>query len=368
MDIESYYEYENLRKQQRAIENKIKYIKNQIGQDAIAELGINNYIANLLAEFKKPINEIIRGTNFDQIERIKDIIEYKLMGRAVTKYSDNVLEVMQSEAKKYQSIPLPSCWGFEDVKMYYKLLNVIGAASGAGKTNTMINLLYDSWQNNRLAVVFSLEMTKGQLWTKLASVHLNKKYGYKIGYDKMQEHIRNGDKDIKEFANEVRDKIIVVDSSRWSASQIISSYNFLIDKLHIDGQKVDQVYVDYLQRIQPEKYNKFNKLDALNETISLLTDKAKKSSSSWVILSQINRQTQKEGYKKRSEIALTSFQGSSNIEQDMALGLYLERRKDDEGEWLPEMQIFVVKNRFGRIMNKKLEFEPRSGSIIRVVK
>lgn len=248
--------------------------------------------------------------------------------------------------KFYSSTPYYELPGRLGVKLRLKLGNtlVIGARPGVGKTKTMANLIYEDLKELVPIVVFSLEQDQVDIWISIAQLWIKENYDISVSFWKMASIMNS-----KEYENirlafnawvEGRKSTVrIVDASGYSATDIVRSVEVVSQKLQA---KPEKVYVDYLQIINREQGFRGNSKESMDMTSKILTTKIKRMRSIGIFLSQLSRESSKEKRPSSSD-----FKESGAIEQDAGAAIILERPLDDNGKPSNDLEVWIVKDRYG---------------------
>jgi len=153
------------------LNSKKTQLINELDQEEI----INNpelseHYSNILSVWKDA-----KSGNFDSREEIA--ARMIAAGHAVKGYRNidfdaDLYDELKKESDRPPGIPLPTSWELDRIKFPRSLPSVIGAYSGVGKSRTILNLAYDAIINKRTCLLYSLEMTSGQLLACLCAIHL----------------------------------------------------------------------------------------------------------------------------------------------------------------------------------------------------
>lgn len=277
-------------------------------------------------------------------------------------FGNSFAELLTEEANRDIGIPLPLHWKLYDERedgrksgqifMKRGLPSLIGAFSGAGKTTFLLNLILDAIKQKRKSIFFSLEMTESQLAMNLYRIWMKESKGRTYDIETFSKQGKTPEEQLTfmEFQNFVQGHLTLVYCRGKSSSEIIELHDRFIQK-----NEVDQVFLDYLQIISPEKSSrvKDRRLQVI-ETMELLTDRIAETKSAWIISAQTNREGHKEGNQDHS-----NFQESASIEQNSGLAIVLKRRLE-EGSDKDILEVNVSKNRFGACRKKDLFIDRRS--------
>lgn len=233
-------------------------------------------------------------------------------------------------------------------------LIVIAARPGMGKTSLeccmAINsaILYD-----KHVVIFSLEMSKMQMWMRLISIEAE------IPSSKLRSAL--------------------LEEAEWQQMQSASE-KLSVDKIHIDDTpsigvfelrskcrrmksqgKLDMVLIDYLQLMTGSEKKKGNREQEISEISRSLKALAKELEVPVIAFSQLSRAVETRGGSKRPQ--LSDLRESGAIEQDADIVTFIYRPEyynileDEEGQSLRGIaELIFAKHRNGSLKTIKLKF------------
>lgn len=221
---------------------------------------------------------------------------------------------------------------------------VIAARPAMGKTTYALNLALLSAMSGATVVIFSLEMSKNQIWQKLISTIT------RISTTEMRKGLQDEDKPLifqaVEFLN---DKKIIIETGKNDMASIKSRARLLNSKYG-----VDLLVVDYLQLVQLPQSKGKSKNDVIEEIsrqFKLLAG-TEDCNCTNIILSQLNRSVEIRGGMKRPMIS--DLRSSGAIEQDadsvqlLYRPAYYDIFEDEHGHDVRNtLEIDIAKNRHG---------------------
>ncbi|MDH5561345.1 MAG: DnaB helicase C-terminal domain-containing protein [Deltaproteobacteria bacterium] len=297
---------------------------------------------------KKDIGKLI-DFNFRKLEALQNPAPAKIL----TPW-ESVLE----EANRPDGISFPDSWNLKGITMRPSLLTILGAYSGIGKSTTMLNIIRHLFVKGKKALVFSHEMTPGQLWARFAGIDMSMEGRGSHTIYEIFEFAKKQDDYLKSLIEEASKYITVIDSTGWTAGQITAEFENYI----LENDEPDMVAIDYLQIIRPdmESVPKDKRLQVMS-IMEELTGYAKKTSSVWLVVAQTNRDAAKREDGKAP--SLTAFQESAAIEQNAGLAITLGRAVSDGDTLSNTMNIRIAKNRFGRTGASDVNLDPVTGAI-----
>lgn len=243
---------------------------------------------------------------------------------------------------------------------------MVGAQPGAGKTTFGVNILIDSVERKEPTVFLSSEMPEGHLWIRYVQQKIMKETRRALGFFTMNEIIKRQDSFfmplVQEYLKEARKYVKIVNTSGCTAKQLVSVYDSVRETFK--GQEIDKVIYDYIQITRAEKDDRTNK-DMIDNAMLEIVLKAKTTNSLWIVLSQLNRDSQKadkDGKKKKP--TMQDLKESGALEQDSAVIFILEKERDWQGKYKEETTLHIVKNRYGTLATIELLTNNRTGYIL----
>lgn len=227
-------------------------------------------------------------------------------------------------------------------------LIVVGARTSIGKSAFMIELLLRLTQRGYKCALFSLEMTKSQIYYRMMANLLCHPL----------ESFRRGDfpahrmSELRAQKELIRN--IIVDDSRGISSEYIADSMRQIKR----NQGLDFVVVDYLQDIKEKGEHNDNGGSVLARVCRKLRKAAKDSDCAVMALSQVIRDVEKRPDKRPQASDLS---GSTGIETsaDVIAMLYREDYYNEECETKMKnmMEVNFVKQRNGKLGKVELFYD-----------
>lgn len=212
-------------------------------------------------------------------------------------------------------------------------LIVLAARPSVGKTAVMLHFAKAAAENGYNAGIFTLEMTKKELVSRLLFST------GRITPDTFYEGSVTWE-DFESAAGCIAGLPIVVNSTANRLSEIISR----MTALHNRG-KCDIALIDYLGLMKNESNGRIPLTQIIAENTSTLKATAKKLGIPIILLAQLNREAAKDGAPQ-----LYHLRDSGGIEQDADVVLMLEQTDLSNGDPLQpcDLKMWVRKNRHGK--------------------
>lgn len=241
----------------------------------------------------------------------------------------------------------------DEVQAFCPGLYVLGGTPGAGKTTFALQLLCQLAQQGERCLFFSYEMSKFELASKV--------------FARIYKQVENPQSelsavDVRLNAAGLNPKLeTLLTAYKIEPNELTKNLRFFqadynIDELlkraepFCDKSRNLTVCVDYLQLVKPTNETKFDKA-AIDEVIRKLKVFQRKTESTVIVISSLNRQSYKE------EFTLSSFKESGGIEYsaDYALALALNVAPDTDAQSflkissdpIRPLKLKIVKNRTG---------------------
>jgi replicative DNA helicase len=327
---------------------------------------INSYKARKLIELTANTRELI-GDDLSSIDSTITSLKDKLDLLSLTtnknsagKLSDSIKLAYENLQKRLQNPGLSGLsTGYESLDYITGGhsrgdLWTIAARPSMGKTALAINSLLRTTipvAGGHNALLFSLEMSKQTVIDRYLAVD--------TGIDLMDIRLGTVTEDRKEFIEESFVKF--KDLNLYLDCEFHLNPVYITDtiKKFYKTEKIDSVYIDYLQLAVERDGEAVHKIGQLTRTLKKL---AKDLDISICLLSQLNRQCELRDDKRP---ILSDLRQSGNIEEDSDVVAFLYR--DDyyyrDSSHKNMIEFIVRKNRNGPIGTVMLKFEPSSTRI-----
>lgn len=227
-------------------------------------------------------------------------------------------------------------------------LILLGGRTGLGKTSFALNIALNTALAGNSVAIFSLEMTKQQLFNRLLAIHSSiDGQSIHLGYlcDDDQNTVLNSTNALADLPIWISDEIATVDSMRHQLRKLIAS-----------SKKVDLVIIDYIRLIEPDKHTKRlnaeQQIRAISRALKLL---AKEFNIPVLVLCQLSREVEKRIDKQPQ---LSDLRDSGTLEEDADVVMLM--CTDNDASYTDNtimIDIIVAKNRKGPVGTTTLCFE-----------
>ena len=279
-----------------------------------------------------------------ELRQGKDTSALSHIGLSAAESFDRLRKLSGKDREKYLGIPT----GFSYLdKMLTGMgrsdLIILAARPGMGKTSFVLNIATNVAKRGLPVAVFSLEMTKEQLTSRIISAEAH------IDSQIMRSgNIQMDDWDnISRAVGEISDLPIYLDDT---SSVTVSDIKAKIRRLNQDPNRdnVGLVVIDYLQLMSSGKRNE-SRVQEISEITRNLKIMAKELNVPLICLSQLSRSAEK-GQGRDARPALSDLRDSGSIEQDADAVLFLYRDAYyDQEEDQTKAECIVAKNRHGEV-------------------
>ena len=230
-------------------------------------------------------------------------------------------------------------------------LILLAARPSMGKTALALNIAANAAAKNKTVAVFSLEMSKTQLGTRLLST--------RSGVNSQKLNIGQlYDDEIAALVNALNElsglKMFIDDTAGISLLEVRSKVRRL---RHEHG--LDLIVIDYLQLMQGQrsKGSEINRQQEISEISRNLKSLAREMDVPIIALSQLSRSVEMRADKKPQ---LSDLRESGSLEQDADIVMFLYRdsyynRENSESDNIAEL--IIAKNRNGPTTSIHLHFD-----------
>ena len=219
-------------------------------------------------------------------------------------------------------------------------LIIIASRPAVGKTAFALQIIDNMAKHGNKVILFNLEMTEKQIYQRM----LSRESGISLHRIRTAQKFMNDVEVIRfSFANEAlmkRDNITVV-----TGGQEISDIRRICKT-----QKPDIIVIDYLQLVSPGDRYRGTRYAEVGEVSHGLKAIARDLDIPVLVLSQINRDSEK---SKTKEPSMAEIRESGDVEQDASIIMLLWN--DDENDF-SKKRIKIEKNRQGSLGKYRLLF------------
>ncbi|BED91795.1 MAG: replicative DNA helicase [Candidatus Improbicoccus pseudotrichonymphae] len=299
---------------------------------------------------------IEKANEIDDAEKILELAEQKIYEIRSNKLSTGFCHIKEIFFNIYENLikikkdgkPESLDTGFTDLDSVMTGLNetdliLIAGRPGMGKTSFALNIAFNIAKKERSKVaIFSLEMSKEQLTSRLISAEANiESRKLKTGLD------RGNEDDWEKFmhAGETfRDLDIMIDDS---AGITVSEMKSKLKRL----KDVNLVIIDYLQLISGSMaLREESRVQEISNITRQLKIMAKELKIPVICLSQLSRASE---HRTNHRPILSDLRDSGSIEQDADVVMFLYRpsyypnMKSEENENPNKCECIIAKNRHG---------------------
>jgi len=378
----------------------IDYIEEQLkifSIETLKQMFYTQAIENIWNEYKKSNKLKTDTTSIEDIHTITDEIKNILNEIESKKIKKNPFETFRKNISllkenidnglAYEGMVGHST-GLEQLDMILKGMKpsdyvIIGARPSMGKTSLALDITAEKIKENKNVLVCSIEMRAEQLVARLipkinSELTLdNTVNGIDINQNiealyEASVFLENSGLEIEDFSDNI--KVTAADIQ-------IAVENYL--KKH--GFYPEIVIIDYIQKIQSKSNNK-SENEIVTEASNMIQRLGKKTGSTFIVLSQLNRSLEERTDKRPMS---SDLRNSGALEQDADIilflyreAVYLERELKEKLKKKPDSQeiaeallmlknsevdtaeIIVAKNRSGQIGTAFVEFHKPTASYI----
>jgi replicative DNA helicase len=297
------------------------------------------------------------ATDFEELLRTTEDQLYKLAtGQSLQKDFVQIADGMKDVMQEIESIQQKggglqgTTTGYPDLDRKLGGFNpgslvIIAGRPGMGKTAFALNLARNAAAHNKKVAFISLEMTWKELGMRLFSIESG------VSLTPLRSGSVLRDTQTRKLAQAAAIlasyHIFIDDSSKVALSDLRAK----IQRLSMTGDKVDLVFIDYLQLMHlPDGDNQALRVAAATRALKSM---AKDLEIPVIALSQLSRESERRGESKRP--ILSDLRDSGAIEQDADIVMFVHRdevyrKTDDSGKSLENQAIIdVSKNRNGPV-------------------
>jgi replicative DNA helicase len=239
-------------------------------------------------------------------------------------------------------------------------LLILAARPGVGKTSLALNIAINAAKKNTSVAFFSLEMPADQLTQRLLSSEANiKSWNMRTG------HLDDNDWAQIVFACEGLNKLefAIDDTPGLSIMELRAKA-----RRQLRNASQGLIVVDYLQLMQSKSARDKERYQEVGDITRGLKILAKELKVPILALSQLSRNVETRGGKKRPQ--LSDLRESGSIEQDADVVMFIDRSTSDDEAASPdrpnpgEALLMVAKHRNGATDDIKLNFRKENTTFL----
>jgi len=269
------------------------------------------------------------------------------MSKTINMVIPDLIQDIKSRSKNLEFPTFPPLdtylYGFHRKRLY-----IVAGRPGQFKTSFMLNLALRYSLDNKKVLYLSLEMSKESILERTIKIY--------CGYT--DEQLLLQELTVEDF-EKIEKYLDIIKETEWELYDNLGK-NLLEVRTLVKQHRPDIVFVDFVQMIGVDLY-KYEERLVLQEYTREMVRIAKEFALVFVLASQINRcpDTRKD---KRPQ--LNELKGSGSLEEnaDVVLALhypyyYYEKAKKNE------LEILILKNRYGDIGLVKLGVDPEKSVI-----
>lgn len=315
--------------------------------DSVMRLGVNNF-STIASNLTKEIFHQLKDNSAEKTETIDTLEDFSKMQE----------EYLQNQIDGKTCIGIPSGYkSFDRIIDGYRPEHfiTIAAEPSVGKSSVAINMTYKLLEQDKRVVIFSLEMSKNDMISKLlgirtktAPIQMMKAYTDNSLYDKQ------------------------VHAKHWLKGRKLTMYSDLDDideicmAMQVEEMKehVDLFILDYIQNISSTKYR--DEYSLLTNGVKQFQKVNRNLGTTFLCLSQISNDA-----RKSASTLSVDGKGTGAIRAASNVFIYLKRDVEKEeqineiiknGEDMPLLCV-INKNRHGSIGAFKIKMVLKSGEI-----
>lgn len=230
-------------------------------------------------------------------------------------------------------------------------LITLAARPGIGKSSFALQIAANvAAIEEKPALIFSLEMSKGELMTRLLSSFAE------INLNKLKRGLLNPE-EIKKLYS-IKDYISTLPIQFFDTSNItLSQIKLETQKYQIRYGSIGLIVIDYLQLIKPSnpKELRVNQVSDISRELKLL---AKDLDVPVIAISTLSRAVESRE-NKRPQLSDLRESGTIEYDSDIVVFLYREDYYNPDSSEPGIVEVNIAKHRSGPLGKIKLQFEPR---------
>lgn len=322
------------------VRKSLKEFSIELNQETSEE---KNDVYTILERLYDKADQIYEGIN--SFESYQSFFEIK---------NDAVPEIVKDRPKGFSGVPT-GLKELDDITSGFQGGNLIilAARPGMGKSAIMTTMIKNASEKGFSSAVFSLEMSKFEIFCRLVSENVN------IGYEDLTKmSLTEIQKKMFQERISVVDNlpIFINDSTKLTITSLKSELKQMKKR-----QNIDIAFVDYLQLMSGDNHGG-NREQEISRISRGLKQIAKELNIPIIALSQLSRKVdEREGHRPY----LSDLRESGSLEQDANMVLFLYRpyyylqQSNEQANPMQQKEAYlsVAKNRSGRTANIELLFE-----------
>lgn len=228
---------------------------------------------------------------------------------------------------------------------------VVGGFSGDGKTAFAFeSIIQSTLANGAPWLIISCEMDRGDIMRRF----IQSRTGIPVICQRLGKIVEAQYQEICDVMEKYRSLPIYLVDRRSTLDQVY----IMALKIQAQHGRLGGIALDYLQLFknqQPSSWRSWNDAEDLNAIVDRMKEMAKELSCATMVLSQFNRDSQKDDRPPK----LTDLKGSGGIENSADVVLLLHRpNKAEENKGSELADVYVAKARFARPGKVTMRFTP----------
>ena len=319
--------------------NSIEFLRDEPGENDPIFYKIEKDLTNISHQLESKGLKPIADDKESLVEYIENLVKYQgqINGLRTDFYQ---LDELTTGLKEYE-------------------LMILAARPGYGKTTFALNIASNvCLKQNKTVVIFSLEMGRMELETKMicshASIELHKLKRAEIN-DKEKERF------LESIVSLTNAPLYIDDSATLSTDE----FKGKVRKLSLKDNNLGLIIVDYLQLMNDKAFqgtggtNRTQEVSSISRTLKSI---AKEVGCPVLALSQLNRAIESRT-RGENRPQLSDLRESGAIEQDADIVSFiyneeLAKKGDVDEDKKGKVEIIIAKNRSGPVGNFSLSFRP----------
>jgi replicative DNA helicase len=234
-------------------------------------------------------------------------------------------------------------------------LVIMGGRPGMGKTGLALNFACNLLNQGLNVLYLNYEMTKEQTMARILALYgfVESLSGTTLTELSFQKTEKN---EVEKIINAIKAKKLNLISNfdtTITANNLAQYAKKKAKELLRNGKTLDCIFIDYLQIMPKENNKNYNQNQALGDMTGRLKRLAKELDVPVVLLSQLNREIEKEKNINDKKPSMAHLRDSGSIEQDADIVMfpfrpsYYEKKEKHKKYREDYMEIIIDKNRQG---------------------